>query len=83
VLYVVKILNFFFPVKGGVSETLSLKTIMTGETLDYKKHLGLQIGQYCHMHEEENPTLVRLLAPKKRFLSGQAEIFKAVTNSWL
>jgi hypothetical protein len=31
-------------IKGGVSETLSPKTIMSGETLDYKKHLSLQIG---------------------------------------
>jgi hypothetical protein len=46
VLHVVKLLNFFAG-KGGVSETLSPKTIMSGETLDYKKHLSLQIGQYC------------------------------------
>jgi hypothetical protein len=38
VLNVVKLLNFF-PTKGGVSETLSPKTIMSGETLDFKKHL--------------------------------------------
>ena len=29
---------------------------MTGETLDYNKHLTLQFGQYCQVHEEENPT---------------------------
>ena len=28
---------------------------MSGETLDYKKHLSLQIGQYCQVHEEDNP----------------------------
>jgi hypothetical protein len=39
-----------FPTKGGVSDTLSLKTILTGESLDYKKHLRLQIGQYCQVH---------------------------------
>ena len=41
--------------KGGVSDTLSPKTIMSGETLDYKKHLSLQIGQYCQVHEEDTP----------------------------
>jgi hypothetical protein len=41
--------------KGGVSDTLSPKTIMSGETLDYKKHLSLQLGQYCQVHEEDNP----------------------------
>jgi hypothetical protein len=55
VLNVVKLLNFF-PPKGGISDTLSPKTIMSGETLDYKKHLSLQVGQYCQVHEEENPS---------------------------
>jgi hypothetical protein len=29
--------------------------IMSGETLYYKKHLSLQLGQYCQVHEEDNP----------------------------
>ena len=28
---------------------------MSGEILDYKKHLSLQIRQYCKVHEEEAP----------------------------
>jgi hypothetical protein len=28
---------------------------MSGETLDYKKHLSLQLGQYCQVHDEDNP----------------------------
>jgi hypothetical protein len=31
------------------------KTSMSGETLDYKKHMSLQLGQYCQVHEEDNP----------------------------
>jgi hypothetical protein len=54
VLNVVKLLNFF-PTKGGVSDTLSPKTIMSGEMLDFKKHLSLHIGQYCQVHEEDTP----------------------------
>jgi hypothetical protein len=54
VLNAVKLLNFFLT-KGGVSDTMSPKTIMSGETLDYKKHLSLQIGQYCQVHEEDTP----------------------------
>jgi hypothetical protein len=54
VLKVVKLLNFF-PTKGGVSDTLSPKTIMSGETLDFKKNLSLQTGQYCQVHEEDTP----------------------------
>jgi hypothetical protein len=50
----VKMLNFF-PTKGGISNTLSPKTIMSGETLDYKKHLGLQVGECWQVHEEDTP----------------------------
>jgi hypothetical protein len=45
----------FFPTKGDVSDTLSPNTIISGETLDFKKHLSLHIGQYCQVHEEETP----------------------------
>jgi hypothetical protein len=54
VLNVVKLL-IFFPTKGGVSDTLSPKTIMSWETLYYKKHLSLQLGQYFQVHQEDNP----------------------------
>ena len=54
VFYTVKMLNLF-PTKGGMSETLSPKTIMSGEILDYKKHLRMPFGQYCQVHEEEHP----------------------------
>jgi hypothetical protein len=54
VLNAIKMLNFF-PMKGGISDTLSPKTIMSGETLDYKKYLSLQVGQYCQVHEEDTP----------------------------
>jgi hypothetical protein len=50
----VKLLKFF-STKGGMSDTLSPKTIMSGDTLDYTKHLILHLGQYCQVHEEENP----------------------------
>lgn len=50
----VKMLNYF-PSKGGISATLSSMTIMSGETLDYKRQLSLQVGQYCQVHEEELP----------------------------
>jgi hypothetical protein len=43
----------FFPTKGGISNTLSPKTIMSGETLDYKKHLSLQVGRYFQVHEKD------------------------------
>jgi hypothetical protein len=54
VFYSVRMLNFF-PTKGGISDNMSPKTIMSGEILDYKKHLCLPIGQYCQVHKEETP----------------------------
>jgi hypothetical protein len=54
VLNAIKMFNIF-PTKGGISDTLSPKTIMSRETLDYKKHLSLQVGQYCQVHEEDTP----------------------------
>ena len=54
VLRAIQMLNYF-PSKGGVSAALSPMTITSGETLDYKKHLRLQIGQYCQVHEEDAP----------------------------
>jgi hypothetical protein len=45
----------FFPTKGGTLDNISPKTIMSGEVLDYKKHLCLSIGQYCQVHKEETP----------------------------
>jgi hypothetical protein len=45
----------YFPSKGGISAALSPMTIMSGETLDYKKQLCLQIGLYHQVHEEDAP----------------------------
>ena len=49
-----KMLNLF-PPKGGVSDILSPRTIMSGKTLDCKKHLALRIGQHCQAHQEDAP----------------------------
>ena len=54
VFNVINVLNYF-PTKGGISNALSPKTIMSGDTLDYKKYLCLQLGQYCQVHKEDSP----------------------------
>jgi hypothetical protein len=59
----VKMLNFF-PMKGGISDMLSPKTIMSGETLEYKEHLSLQVGQYCQVHKED--TLCSSQSPRTK-----------------
>ena len=45
-----------FPVKGGVSDTLSPRTLLTGIKMDYNKHCRLQFGAYVPTHEDNNPT---------------------------
>jgi hypothetical protein len=67
--HVVKLL-IFFTTKGGVSQTLSPNTIMSGETLDYKKHLSLQIGEYCQVHEEDNPRNIQIARTKGAIYLG-------------
>jgi hypothetical protein len=50
--------------KGGLPDTLSPKTIVSGETLDYKKHFSLQVGQYCQLHKED--TLCNSQSPRTK-----------------
>jgi hypothetical protein len=30
-------------------------SLLNLDTEDYKKHLSLQVGQYCQVHEEDTP----------------------------
>jgi hypothetical protein len=53
VFFVVKLLNYF-PAKGGVLAQYSPKTIMSGQTLNYKQ-CSLPFGTYCQVHEEDGP----------------------------
>ena len=52
VLHAVRMLNFF-PQKAGVSDTLSPQMIISGERLDWKRHLALPFGSYCQVHEQD------------------------------
>ena len=54
VFKVVTMLKYFL-VKRGVYAIKSLKTIMYGETFQYKRHIGIKIGNYCQEHEHEYP----------------------------
>jgi hypothetical protein len=52
VLHSVRMLNFF-PQKAEVDDTLSPKMIISGEKLDWKRHLALPFGSYCQVHEQD------------------------------
>jgi len=53
--HAVKVLNQF-PAKNGASDTMSLLTIMTGLPCpDYNK-LAVEVGTYCQVFEDNDPT---------------------------
>ena len=54
VFQAIKILNRF-SIKGSIFYMISATKIVTGESLNYKKHIGLNIGQYCEVHEKDTP----------------------------
>ena len=52
--YIAHYLNAF-PAKGGVSMNLSPGTIVTGMSIDCKKHCRLEFEVYVQTHEENAP----------------------------
>ena len=43
---------------------------MSGETLHYKRYLGLKIGQYCQVHEHEEPRNIQVSRTKGGIFLG-------------
>ena len=46
-----------FPGAGGVSQDMSLRTIVTGQQVDYKRHCHFQFSEYTQTHEEHNNSM--------------------------
>ena len=55
VYFVILWLNAF-PVKSGISQTISPRELLMRWRLDYKKHCQVQPGTYCEVHDEPVPT---------------------------
>ena len=53
-LTTVKMLNFFLK-KGGILDSLIPNIIMSGESLDFKNNLCIQLGQYHQFQKEDIP----------------------------
>jgi hypothetical protein len=58
---IVELINFVVlwlnaPPSSGISQTYSPRTIMTGITLDYKKHCRLLFGAYVETHGDNKPS---------------------------
>ena len=43
-----------FPKQGGISSTLSPRTIVTGNTISYNRHCTYDFGEYVQTHEEHD-----------------------------
>ena len=46
-----------FPRKGGISQTMSPHTLLTGLTMNYNRHCRLEFGEYVQTHEEHDNSL--------------------------
>ena len=55
-IYFVTLWLNVFPVKSGVSETLSPREILLLWRMDTKKHCILLPGSYCEVHDNPNPS---------------------------
>ena len=43
-----------FPRKGGISNTLSPRTIVNGTQFDFNKHCKCEFGSYVQTHDDSN-----------------------------
>jgi hypothetical protein len=46
-----------FPHPDGVSHVLSPRTIVTGHTIDFRRHCRIEYGAYAQVHEELNNSM--------------------------
>ena len=46
-----------FPRKGGMSKTMSPRTLLMGLTMNYNRHCRLEFGEYVQTHEEHDNSL--------------------------
>ena len=46
-----------FPRKGGISQTMSRRTLLTGLTMNYHRHCRVEFGEYVQTHEEHDNSL--------------------------
>ena len=46
-----------FPHPDGISDTLSPRTIITGQTINYNCHCRYEYGEYVQTHEQHDNTM--------------------------
>ena len=47
-----------FPTEEGISKSLSPRTIVTGNHINYSKHCRIEFGEYVQTHEEHDNTML-------------------------
>ena len=52
IAYAVTFWRNSFPAKDGISATLSLQAMITGQLVDFTTHFLLELGEYAHTHED-------------------------------
>ena len=45
----------YFPTTSEILTNISPRAIMTGDNMNYKRHLSMPFGQYCQIYEEDTP----------------------------
>ena len=48
-----------FPHSSGISQTESPRRIVTGESIDYRRHCRFEFGQYVQSHEQHDNTMAK------------------------
>ena len=56
-------LNVFNPQGGGISTTMSPRTIVLGTQIDYKKHCQVECGQYVETHDPHDNSMIPRSSP--------------------
>ena len=56
-VYAAKYWLNMFPQPGGISKTLSPRTLLTGQTWGYTTHCKLEFGDYVQTHEEHDNSM--------------------------
>ena len=57
ILYAANYWLNMFPCMGGISQTMSPRTLLTGLTMNYHRHCRLEFGEYVQTHDEHDNSL--------------------------
>jgi hypothetical protein len=71
-----------FPAKGGVSATLSPRTILNGERFDHTKHCRIAFGSYAQLQDEPSRSNTQIARMSDAICMGPAANLHGGYNLW-